>query len=387
MNPGMPDAMISVMHLTDSGGPGGAETIFLQTATGLDRSRYRSVAVASYQGWLAEQLVAHAVTPHIVSAKGSFNVSYLLRLLRLARQQKVDVIVAHLYGSAVYASLAGMILSIPVVSVLHGQTDVPESDRFASLKSAIVRHGSRKVVFVSERLEEVLAPRLRLDRAQCAVIPNGVDTEAFRPCPDRSLRTELGLADDTILAGAIGNVRTPKAYEVLLRAARLALDRSPRLHFVIAGDNANALGRDLVELARTLRLERHMSFLGLRSDIARILNNLDAFVLTSRTEGFSIACVEAMACGIPVISTRSGGPEEILSDDAGILVPVDDPEAIAGAIERVLASKDLASSLTATGLRRVHQEYSLGKMLARYEDLIASVVRPGNPGQTIRASR
>jgi glycosyltransferase involved in cell wall biosynthesis len=138
-----------------------------------------------------------------------------------------------------------------------------------------------------------------------------VDAEVFRPYQDRSLRSELALADDVILVGAIGNIRAPKAYDVLLRAARILLDRSQRFHFIIAGDCANALGRELAELSRSLGIEQQVSFLGLRADVPRILRNLDAFV-SSRTEGFSIACIEAMACGIPVIATRSGGPEEIL---------------------------------------------------------------------------
>ena len=371
----MPHQTISVMHVTDSGGPGGAETIFLQTTASIDRSKFRSVAVVGYGGWLAEQLETRGLRPHIVPATGSFNGRYLIRLLRFARQYKADVIVAHLYGSAVYASLAGMILSIPVVSVLHGQTDVPQEERFASLKSAIVRRGSRKVVFVSERLQDHLAPRLALAQSQCAVIPNGVDTEVFRSCPDRSLRTDLALPDDAILVGAIGNIRAPKAYDVLLHAARLLVDRSPRFHFVIAGDGANRLGDELNELSRKLAIEDHVTFLGLRPDVARVLNNLDAYVLSSHTEGFSIACVEAMACGVPVVATRSGGPEEILAGEAGVLVPPDDPTAIADALDRVVGSKDLASALTVRALRRVRQEYSLGMMIARYEDLLTRVVR------------
>ncbi len=312
----MPDDMISVMHVTDSGGPGGAETIFLQTATGLARARYRAIAVAGYEGWLTEQLKERALTPHIVPAEGSFNVRYLFRLLRLALQQEIDVIVAHLYGSAVYTSLVGWILSVPVISVLHGQTDVALSDRFASLKSVIVRTGSRKVVFVSERLRDHLAPRLGLSASQCAVIPNALHTRLFPPSSDRSLRADLALADDAILVGAIGNARAPKAYDMLLHAAKILVDRSRRFHFVIAGDCANPLGRELADLARALGIERHVTFLGLRTDVARILNNLDAFVLSSRTEGFSIACIEAMACGIPVVAPRSGGQAEILAGEA-----------------------------------------------------------------------
>jgi glycosyltransferase involved in cell wall biosynthesis len=367
--------MISVMHVIDTGGPGGAETVFLQIATGLDPARFRSVAVVGGNGWLPEQLEKRSLVPHILSAKGSFKAGYLLALRRLARHRKIDVIMAHLYGSAIYASLLGRLMGVPVVSVLHGQSDVAHSDQLAPLRSGIVRMGSRKVVFVSEHLKDHLRPRLRLAESQCAVIPNGVDAEIFRSRQDGSLRSELELADDVILVGAIGNVRAPKAYDVLLRAARILLDRSQRFHFVIAGDCSNALGRELVELGRSLGIEQHVSFLGLRADVARILGNLDAFVLSSRTEGFSIACIEAMACGIPVIATRSGGPEEILEGGAGILVRTDDPEAIAQAVDDVTSSKALAVALTTKALERVQHQYSLGRMVSQYEALLESLIR------------
>lgn len=348
--------------------------MLLHMATGLDSARFRSVPVVGGEGLLAEQLREHALSPYIVPSKGSFNVRYLNQLVQLARRRQIDVIVAHLYGAAVYASLAGALLSIPVVSVLHGHTDVSTSERMAAVKAAVLRHGSRKVVFVSQQLQENLRPRLRLSAAQCTVIPNGVDTNAFQRSVDRSLRAELGLTDDVILIGAIGNVRGPKAYDVLLRAARVVLDQMPQAQFVIAGDCANALGEELKTLSRGLGMERRVTFLGLRSDVARILNNLDAFVLSSQTEGFSIACIEAMACGVPVVATRSGGPEEILENEAGILVPTGDPESLAAALIRVIGSRDLAMELTARATARVQERYSLRRMLSRYEQVLAEVV-------------
>ncbi len=369
------DHLISVLHVIDTAGPGGAETVFLQTATRLDPARFQHAAVIGGAGWLAKQLQETGLQPHIVPAKGSFNVRYLSTLLRLARQHRSDVIVAHLYGSSVYASLVGTLLSIPVVSVLHGQSDVPDAERFASTKAAIVRRGSRKVIFVSERLRDHLQARLRLTASHCAVIANGVDTEGFRPDRDRSLRAELGLSDDTALIGAIGNVRQPKAYDVLIRAARALLDRSQRFHMVIAGDCANALGTQLQQLSRDLGTERNVTFLGLRPDVSRILNNLDVFVLSSDTEGFSIACIEAMACGVPVVATRSGGPEQILEGGAGLLVPTADPAALALAVAKVLSSKELTAELTAKAMKRVHERYSLTTMLSRYEALLEDVTQ------------
>jgi glycosyltransferase involved in cell wall biosynthesis len=115
------------------------------------------------------------------------------------------------------------------------------------------------------------------------------------------------------------------------------------------------------------------------------LRNLDAFVLSSRTEGFSIACIEAMGCGIPVIATRSGGPQEILEGEAGILVPTDDPEAIAQAIDDVTSSKALAEALTTKALERVQQQYALGRMVSHYETLLESLT--GHPRHELKATR
>jgi glycosyltransferase involved in cell wall biosynthesis len=123
-----------------------------------------------------------------------------------------------------------------------------------------------------------------------------------------------------------------------------------------------------------------VTFLGLRPDVSRILNNLDVFVLSSHTEGFSIACIEAMACGIPVVATRCGGPEQILAGEAGLLVSTGDSESLARGIERVISSKDLATTMTARAMQRVHEQYSLTIMLSRYEALLEHVVR--DPART-----
>jgi glycosyltransferase involved in cell wall biosynthesis len=365
--------MITVLHVIDTGGPGGAETVFLNTATGLDRTRFRSIAVVGSDGWLAARLRERGVDPYPIPAKGSFNLAYLRALMRTIKERRVDVIAAHLYGSAIYASLAGLLCRVPVVSVLHGQSDVNPNARLASVKAAIVRRGSSRIVFVSRNLKEDLTTALRPPEEKCEVVPNGVDLSVFQPGPDQSLRTQLELPPDALLVGAIGNIRKPKAYDVFLRAARLAADRSPRLHFVIAGEGSGTLQERLLILRQELGLERKVSFLGLRPDVATILKNLDVFALSSRTEGFSIACIEAMACGIPVVATRSGGPQQILDESCGILVPTDDPAALAEGICRLALEPRLAAALSQAALSRVRERFSLGTMIGSYERIFASL--------------
>jgi glycosyltransferase involved in cell wall biosynthesis len=366
--------MITVMNVIDTGGPGGAETVFLHTATRLDPNRFRTIAVVSREGWLSARIQENGVEPMILPASGSFHVGYLRSLVRTARQQSVDVIAAHLYGSAVYSSLAGLLAGIPVISVLHGQSDVPQKARFAALKAAIFRKGSQKVVFVSGNLRDDLAARLGLEESSCVVIPNGVDTSLFKPGRDSSIRQGLRLPEDAILVGAIGNVRAPKAYDVFLQAAALLAKRSERFHFVVAGDASGERGRSLLELRGRLGLDQRVTFLGLRADVVTVLQNLDVFALSSRTEGFSIACIEALACGVPVVATRSGGPQQILDERTGILVAVDSPDELAAGIDRAAFTPELRQSLAVQGPRRVQERYSLTRMLTSYENLLSEVI-------------
>lgn len=368
--------MISVLHVIDTGGPGGAETVFLHCATRLDSSRFACSAVIDNDNWLAEQVRARGLEPRIETARGSFNLGYLRRIAAIARNVKADVICAHLYGSAIYASALGMATGIPVISVFHGGADISAHDRFTTLKTWIIRRGSRRVVFVSQSLRNELRGLLKIHDARTTVIPNGIDTEAFRPGRDNSIRDTLGLPPDAILIGAIGNIRPAKAYDNLLQAARALLDRSDRFRFVIAGQYGGTLADDLMRRRAQLGLEERVFFLGLRSDVATVLHNLDVFVLSSRSEGFSIACVEAMACGIPVIATRCGGPEEILDTRSGILVEKENPAALADAVHRITQSPELAHKLSQAALERARDEFSLQTMLSRYESLIETAVNP-----------
>ena len=368
--------MIRVLNLIDTGGPGGAETVFLHTSTRLNARDFLVLPVISRDGWLAQQVRSAGWQPFIVPSKGSFNLRYLWQLWRLSREQHVDVILAHLYGSAVYACLLGWLTALPVVVVLHGQTDIAARSRMAWLKAAVVRQVAKRVIFVSPRLRTDLQALLPVTDAQARLIPNGVDLARFTRFPDASLRAELELPANALLIGAIGNIREPKDYATFLRAASLLRAADPRYHFVICGEGGNSLHRSLLSLRSELALTDCVSFLGLRTDVVSVLNNLDVYALSSTTEGFSIACIEAMACGVPVVSTRSGGPELIIDDgENGLLVPVRDPAALADGIRRVAEDPAFAYGLVTRALTTVQQRYALPVMLEAYQDCLREVAR------------
>lgn len=362
--------MKNILHTIDTNETGGAESVFMTLATSLDPSKYRSFAAIKSEGWMSGQLRKLGLNPLFVDAKGSFNLKYLFQLVRIVHKYKIDIIQSHLFGSNVYCSLAGLICRVPVISVFHGFVDVIPTSRLLGAKFSILNMGSTFVVFVSQSLKKAFVKGGMVSADKSVVIYNGVDTNIFTRNRDQSIRNQLGLSDSDVVIGSIGDIRQAKGYDDLLHAAALLVKRSTKYKFIIAGDTSGKLYDELLQLRDRLGLNQHLFFLGFREDAARVFNNFDIFLLSSTTEGFSIATIEAMACGLPVVVTRSGGPEEIVSDGKnGILVDVASPPQIASALERVADDQPLRERLELGARETATSKFSMHAMLRAYEKI------------------
>src|SRR5690606_9174567 len=154
------------------------------------------------------------------------------QLIDIVRTHKIDLILSHLFGSNVYCSLAGLICRVPVISVFHGNVDVSPNDVLAKLKFKAISAGSSKIVFVSDHLRTEMMRRFNLKRENCATIYNVIPVQTFLPASNSEIRDELGLRQDDLLIGAIGNIRPAKGYDQLIHAAAILARRSDRYKFV-----------------------------------------------------------------------------------------------------------------------------------------------------------
>jgi glycosyltransferase involved in cell wall biosynthesis len=367
--------MINILHAIDTSGPGGAETVFLDLIEGLDRRLFApQVAISGKNGWLRQELIRRGVPTRTVTVKGSCNHRYLRQLLAIIKAERIDLVQSHLLGSNLYCSLAGALSRTPVVSTFHGFVDTRQSERFLPLKLRLVNSGSSRIVFVSDHLAAHYC-RLAGSSGKYRTIYNGVDLRRFTPGRDDSLRRELGIGPDELLIGSIGNIRPAKGYEYFLRAARRIADAQPRSRFVIVGEGAGEGLNRLQALRQQLGLQDIVHFAGFRADTANILRNFDLYLLSSISEGFSIACIEAMACGLPVVATRSGGPEEIIRDgDDGLLVPPSSAEALAEAVLHLLSNPERRREMAARATDMVARRFALQTMLDHYANLYRRIL-------------
>ena len=191
------------------------------------------------------------------------------------------------------------------------------------------------------------------------VIPNGVAI-------DRSVPASAGRPVRTVLT--VANLRPEKAHEILLEAAALLAGRHPNLRFLLAGDGPRR--PELAARIASLGLGERVGLLGHRDDVPALLAQADVFVLPSRSEAYPNAAIEAMAAGRPVVASGVGGLLDLIDHDrTGLLVPPDDPAALAGAIDALVSDPARAARLGAAAAAESAARHGFDRMVRAFEAL------------------
>lgn len=364
--------MKTILHTIDTTGPGGAETVFIDLATRLPQDQYRAVVVIRGKGWVYDELRRRGIEPVLLDCKGSFNISYLKGLCRIIRDEQVDVIQSHLLGANVYCSIAGMLTGRPVVATFHGEVDIGDRERFKRLKFGAIARGARHVIAVTDSLRDDIDARTPLSASKIRVIYNGINTQDFMLPAGDSLRRRYDWDKDCLVIGSLGNIRPAKGYDVLLRAARQIVDNNEQCRFVIAGEakKDSALLKELLVLRKQLGLENYVRFLGFTDNAAQFLADIDIFLSSSVSEGLPLSAIQAMVAGAPIVATRCGGYEGLIDDGkTGLLVEVNNPDAIREAVEKLAASPDMRRDMAARAKQYAVARYDNAVMLDSYRRL------------------
>lgn len=369
----MTDKPQCILHAIDTTGPGGAETVFLDLVQKLTLGGYNNYAVIKGSGWVEDQLKRRGVTYYIVKPQGFLSIKYYIQLFKLIRKNNTHLIHAHLLGSTLTYSILSFFLRIPVIATLHGRVDVNPNERFVAIKNRIMKYGVSRLIAVSRDLASYIAGRGLFKQSNIQVIYNGIDELRYGKNSSKALRESLHIGDDAVLVGSLGNVRPAKNYELLIAtAANLIHQQKLNIHFVIAGHKKPDLMKKLEELMQKHAVTDRMHFIGFHEDTANYLGQLDFFVLSSSSEGFSIATIEAMASGLPVVATRCGGPEEILEQGVtGLLVAIDNAQALADELLRLIERPVDAQRLAAAGKAHAISVFSFASMVDAYRKVYA----------------
>jgi glycosyltransferase involved in cell wall biosynthesis len=288
------------------------------------------------------ELRAAGVPVTNLGARNLRDVSAFRRLLRLLREERIDLVHAHLAYASIWGALACRILGLPCVATLHVvPSGAPRHSREGIREALLVRALDRwaaRVIAVSRAVREAWIERGGIEPGKIVVVGNGVEAGAFAGLGEReAVRRELGIEPGAPLAVTVSVLREGKGIEVLLDALPAVLADHPAARFLVAGDGP--LKAILAARAARLGVGEKVIWAGFRRDVPALLAAGDLFVLPSLWDAYPTVLLEAMAAGLPVVSTRAGGIPEIVDDPrTGRLVPPGDAETLADAISGLLAS-------------------------------------------------
>lgn len=355
---------IRICHVSMTLLTGGLERLLVEFAKHHNSQRFdlRFVSLAEL-GPPADELRRLGFQVETVDLPQRGKLAALRSLRNRLRNDRVDIVhthntYAHFYGS-VAASWAGV---KTVINSQHGRGCGPRKKdkllfRLANLKAA-------RVVGVSEDAAALCRGEDPWAASKTKVIWNGIDTSRFvyrGPAPSPT-------------AISVARLSPEKDFPTLLHAVAIVVRSVPDFKLLMIGNGAERA--KLEALTKTLGIEANVEFLGERSDVPELLARAGFFVSSSKSEGISLTILEAMAVGLPVVTTRVGGnPEIVVEGQTGHLVPDQNPEALAAAMLQMLDHRDMWPAMGELGRRRVEQQFEIRTMIRQYEELYSEVLQ------------
>jgi glycosyltransferase involved in cell wall biosynthesis len=299
---------------------------------------------------------------HLSALKAAF------ALRRLIRRERVDIVQTYFETSNLWG---GIVAKLSGASLLTSRRDMGIlRQRKHKLAYRLVNRISDRVLAVSEEVKRFCVDQERIDPHKISVVYNGVDLQQLAGGQNPFAGADWASAPQIITC--IANLRRIKGIDVLVRCAHKICREFPQAVFLIAGTlyDPRDYTEEIQEMIRSLGLENNVKLLGFVEDPTPLLKMSNAFCLLSRSEGFSNALLEAMACGLPCVVTRVGGnPEAINDGENGFLVPPEDDESAAKHLLFLLRNPSKAAQIGSAARLTAQTRFSADSMIRQLLDL------------------
>lgn len=364
---------------------GGAEQTLVDLANNLDTERYDVVIWTIFDANPLESELEPEVQVRSLSDRGQIENGYVtgatnplvyvtvpVRFCYHAAVERPAIIQSFLFFDNLLARVAGLVCPATIIT---GVRAVP-NDR-STLRTVADRLTTRlsDVVVSNSEAGARYAEDLGAASGDVTVIRNGRHVEQFRTAEPGDVNAELGIDDDELVVGTVGRLIERKGHFELVTAWNEVERRVPEARLLVVGDGAD---RDAIEMhAEELGCADSIDFLGRRNDVPELLASMDVFAFPSHFEGLPGAVIEAMAAGRPIVATPVDGTAELLDGyRTGLFVPVDDPDALAWGIIRLLEHPELRAELGESAQADALVEFTIDRMVQQFEALYRNPEHP-----------
>lgn len=340
--------------------------MLLDLARYLDKEHFEvKVAAVVGGGPLVSDFQEADVEVKIFEKKSKLGLGVIWQIFRYLREEKPDIVHAHLFGGDTWGRLAAILARAPVIISTEHNTNLDEGWLKRKVKK-FLSFFTKKIISVSGAVEKYSVAVDHINPKKIIVIPNGIEVEKFAGIPEKKYGSPPVIC-------AVGRLEEQKGHRYLFEALNL-IKTIPWVLWVV-GDGA--LKFELERLAKDLDLRERIIFLGARRNVPEILSQIDIFVLPSLWEGLGLAVLEAAAAGKPIVASRVGGVPEIIEDEkTGLLVEAKNVKSLADGLERVLLGENEAREMGQAARAVVAEKFGVEKMVGEYEKLYEELITP-----------
>lgn len=371
---------MKIVHLITDLGFGGAEATLARLVTRMDRERFQNIVISlTDRGTHGDAIEAAGIPLFTLDMRKTGRLVFwqpgaAVRLWRLLRAQSPDVLQTWLYHADLLGLFVGRYAGIRKIAwnIRCSDLDISKYSYRSALVFGLLKAYSHYVNVVVTNSEA--ARRVHLERGyappEWRIIPNGFDLKAFAPDPAfrREARRRWGVDDGAFVVGMVARFDPHKAHDVFMAAAERFARHAPEARFVLVGPDMTVANRAMVAMIRARGLGDRVVLAGISAQVERVYPAFDIATLSSRSESFPNVIAEAMAAGIPCAATDVGDTAVVVGD-AGLVVPRNDPEALAEAwLSLYRMGPEARRALGRRARVRIEQEFSVDGFVRRYEE-------------------
>lgn len=348
-------------------GLGGAEQVVIRLAAGLNRQAFEPfIFCMNEPGSFASQAIQQGIPVIALNKRGVVDWLMVWRMSRLFRKHNIDVVHTHLWGANVWGRIAARLAGVRTVIVTEHNVDTWKKWHHFLIDRALVPFTTRFIA-VSQQVKTFYESN-GVARGRWQVLYNGVAVSGVRLRIRKPVYEQLGISAGEQVIGLIGRLVPAKAPKLFVDTMIQIVRFHPTAKALVIGDGP--LKEEVQSYVNKLGLKERILLTGTRQDVPDLLAGMDVLVFSSEREGLSMAMLEAMASGVPVVATRVGGnPELIDSGVNGLLVPPQNANALAEAVVSLLQNKEKAQDIQKRAFRRVCDRFSLARMIEQHEQL------------------
>jgi len=359
---------LKILHLEAGTHLYGGALQALLLVEGLQARGVGNLLVVPRESAVEKEARRRGLPVHALPMAGEADFPLIGRLRRLMQEAQPDLVHLHSRrGADTLGSLAARWAGVPVI--LSRRVDNPEASWAVGPKYRLYD----MVITISEAIREVLISQgVPAEKVRC--VRSALDPEPFhRPCDGKAFREEFGVGDGDAVVGMAAQFIRRKGHDVLLDAVPAILREHPGTTFLLFGQGP--LTDQVAAKVKEAGLDAVVRLPGFRDDLPSLLPCLDLLVHPARMEGLGVVLLQASAAGVPVVASRVGGiPEAIAHEENGLLVPPENPTALAAAISSLLANAQKAQAMGERGRARIRELFSVDEMvdgnLTAYRDLL-----------------